>query len=206
MSPLQRGDFWGSLRRPPERAVTAATPEPTLAADAFEGANSQGAVEERISELVNTGSDRDEVLRAAVRKLNSPDIHRQLEDLLGEFEPLLENNPRAMKRLVNAYGIERDRLLRESILPTPADRRQLVLFIILRLRWPQLAEYLLKYPDEAKWFADGQPEADHPFHELTRDRDVRRLFDGTVVDVSLDEDVFARYAGRRVEQPPSVGA
>jgi hypothetical protein len=51
-----------------------------------------------------------------------------------------------MKRLVNAYGIERGRQIREGATLNDERRQQSVLWTILRLRWPLVAEHLAKDP------------------------------------------------------------
>jgi len=208
MSFEDRRRYWRSLTRPAD-VVSAAEDDRTsrLPDDAFASARTQEQVEERIATLLASAEDDEEVLRAAVRKLNAPEMQAQLEDLLREFAPLLENNPRSMKRLINAYGIERDRLLREQRLPSPEERKRLVLFTILRLRWPRLAAHLLCQSEDAALFAEGAelPEQ-HAFASLLRDPDVRALFNGSVVDVRLDGQLLDRYAGRAPEDVPSIGA
>jgi len=65
------------------------------------------------------------------------------------FDRLLEPNPRAMKRLVNAYGLARDVELIESGAQVSTDTlaiKQLALWTILRLRWPLLAQHLEHHP------------------------------------------------------------
>ncbi|HXE46371.1 MAG TPA: P-loop NTPase fold protein [Conexibacter sp.] len=181
--------------------------DPRLAERLFAQARTHGEVEQRIGELLRAEHGEDRVLRAAVRRLNAPDLQAQLEDLLGPFAPLLENNPRSMKRLVNAYGIERDRLLREGRLPSEEERKQLVLFTILRLRWPRFAEHVLRRPEDIALCGDSErvPEG-HPYGTLLCDRDVCAVFDGSLVDARLDVDSLRRYAGREPLQSPSVGA
>jgi hypothetical protein len=85
---------------------------------------------------------------AAVRRLASPTLQRHLEHTLTPLAGLLEPNPRAMKRLVNAYGVERAVQILEG---HPAEleypRERLALWTILRSRWPLLSDYLAENPD-----------------------------------------------------------
>jgi peptidoglycan hydrolase-like protein with peptidoglycan-binding domain len=84
---------------------------------------------------------------AAVRRLASPRLQRHLEHTLAPLATLLEPNPRAMKRLVNAYGVERAIQIlegRSAELEHPHER--LALWTILKLRWPLLADYLSEHP------------------------------------------------------------
>jgi Arc/MetJ-type ribon-helix-helix transcriptional regulator len=173
--------------------------------EAFAHVRTHTQVDQQINRLVQEGNDRDDVLRAAVRKLNAPSLQAQLEDLLREFAVFLENNPRSMKRLVNAYGIERDRLLREDRLPSTEERKRLVLFTILRLRWPLFAEYLLKHPEDVQLFSQGDPIS-HSYGELFSNQEVRALFDASQVAVRLNADALRRYAGLDTLQQSSVGA
>lgn len=110
---------------------------------------------------------------------------------LAESSPLLENNPRSMKGLMNAYGIERDRYLREGHLLKESERRTLVLLTILRLRWPLLAEHLQEFPEDAALFTAEEDE--HLLRELMLDPIVRRLFDGSEVAERLAGDSFTTF-------------
>ena len=47
------------------------------------------------------------VAGAAINRLTRPEIEKQTEHALQKFAPLLEPNPRAIKRFVNAYGMAR---------------------------------------------------------------------------------------------------
>jgi KAP family P-loop domain/Clp amino terminal domain, pathogenicity island component len=160
-------------------------------------ASTQAEIEDGVGDLLRLGADQEEVLLAAVRRLNAPDMQEQLEKLLSEFAPLLENNPRSMKRLMNAYGIERDRLLRDGYLLTKTERRQLALLTILRLRWPLFAEHLRANPSDVKFCdgATGVPD-EHSYAALFCDPDVRRLFDGSHISERLDPDQLENFPGR----------
>ncbi len=208
MSSEVRRDYWGRLMSAaPTSAQQTVAPDPSLSKE-FDLVRTEQDVERRIKALIKDGAGEEEVRRAAVRRLNAPALQAQLKGLLEEFAPLLENNPRAMKRLVNAYGIERDRLVRERRLLSLTERKQLVLFTILRLRWPLFAERLLEHPDDVALLT-GDSKAtpsDHPFTTLLVDGEVRSLFNGSSVDVKLDADFFRRYSGHEPEPPPSVGA
>jgi ATP-dependent Clp protease ATP-binding subunit ClpA len=208
MSFQARKLYWDKLTSvaPTSSARQTNAPDPSLS-KAFALVRTEQDVEQQIDALVKAGANEEEVRRAAVRRLNAPALQEHLKGLLGEFAPLLENNPRAMKRLVNAYGIERDRLVRENHLPSLEERKQLVLFTILRLRWPLFAEHLLQHPEDVA-LLNGAPHAtrsNHPFATLLEDDEVRALFAGSFVHVKLDADLFRLYSGREPEQPPSVG-
>ncbi len=85
---------------------------------------------------------------AAVRRLASPTLQRHVEHTLTPLAPLLEPNPRAMKRLVNAYGVERAvQILEGCSAKLDHPREQLALWTILKSRWPLLSDYLSEDPD-----------------------------------------------------------
>jgi hypothetical protein len=169
-------------------------------ADAFAGVSTQAEVEEKVGTLIHDdGEDLDDVMVAAVRRMNSPKLDDELEKLLSEFAPLLEKNPRSMKRLMNAYGIERDRLLRNGYFLTREERRQLALLTILWLRWPLFAEHLRKAPGDAR-YCIGQGTAmpqDHPYGGLFEDVEVRRLFDGSHIQERLNESLLSDFPSRQ---------
>ncbi len=142
--------------------------------------------------MLRDGIEEDQ-LTAAVRRLNAPDMQEQLEELLREFAPLIENNPRSMKRLMNAYGIERDRILRDGRLLDIKERRQLVLLTILRLRWPVFADHLRRYPSDIEHCGDADPPVDHPFSKLFVDPEVCRLFDPNSVAERLTAQILATF-------------
>jgi WD40 repeat protein len=86
---------------------------------------------------------RVKVAPAVVAQLAQPRQQRETEHALRKFAPLLDPNPRAMKRFVNAYGIARAlQVVQDSVVA----RDSLALWTILRVRWPALAEYLRSSP------------------------------------------------------------
>ena len=131
------------------------------------------------------GSAQERLIRseqAAVR-LASPELQHAQEHALVPFAPLLESNPRAMKRLVNAYGIQRSmQLLGEGT--TRSDRfaqQETALWTILSMRWPVLGEHLAANSDDVELIGDPPPDGAVP-------QDLRPLF--------TDEDVIAVARGQ----------
>ncbi len=195
MSKTDRERYWAELLRgasePPESDPR---PHRTSSAQALASAHTAAEVEDRIGDILAEGPADEEVLIAAMRRLNAPEMQEQLEKLLLEFAPLLENNPRSMKRLMNAYGIERDRLLREGRLLTKTERRQLALLTILRMRWPLLAEHLRSHPEDFPLCTTaGRLPLDHPFEAVLRDRELRELFGGEVVAEQLRAEFLVEF-------------
>lgn len=197
LSPDDRSSFWSSLTRASPNGSPRAKVDATALSGQLASASSQSEVEEGVGDLLDRGHDADHVFQAAVRRLNAPELEEETDMLLDEFAPLVENNPRSMKRLMNAYGIERDRLLREGYLLSKVERQQLVLLTILRLRWPLLADHLRATPSDVR-FCNGDLPCDdaHPFAKLFRDPGVRRLFDASEVDVRLEAGQLAQFPKR----------
>jgi hypothetical protein len=202
MSSGDRGRYWGSLRRIRRGALHRNTGGSDLG-ETLANASTQAEVQKGVGELLERGHDEDDVLEAAVRRLNAPELERhEGETLLDEFAPLVENNPRSMKRLMNAYGIERDRILRDGHMMTRLERQQLALLTILRLRWPLFADHLRIRPEDVR-FCVGDPPTDdnEPYADLYRDPDLRRLFDGSVVKARLDAELLAHFPRQRPARP-----
>lgn len=206
MSVSSHQRFWGSL--------TGGEPNPSPADGAhdatdedvqgkFAEASTIDEVHATLDQLIGGQEDYDQVARAAVRRLNSDELRLQLEGLLRGFEDRIERNPRAMKRLLNAYGVECDMLVRDGLRPTSQQQRQLALLAILRLRWPLLAEHLLECPNDADLCAYGaSPPDEHPFGSLMQDAAVRELFSG---EPRLDREALERYV-QRDYGPAAVGS
>jgi hypothetical protein len=108
------------------------------------------------SKLTNAPSDpfENQIYREqAVRALASQKVEENTTHFLEKFVDLVEPNPRSMKRLVIVYSIFRDQLiLSGQIELTESLRDQLVIWTIIKLRWPCLADYLAINPDDIKAF------------------------------------------------------
>jgi hypothetical protein len=131
---------------------------------------------------------RDQIrLGAAVRRLANRKLVASTEYFLKPFAPLLEPNPRAMKRLVNAYSVMRDTALLAGVdvLGDIEQREQLALWAIVSVRWPLLEEYLRENPSAvddiyAGRIADGAEALihDEELRKLAASADVKRVFEG----------------------------
>lgn len=83
--------------------------------------------------------------RAAVAKrITSQEALEALEHRLEAFAPVVEPNPRAMKRLVNAYAMHQSTLFLSG---SNTIFNTLVRWTILELRWPMLADFLAARPE-----------------------------------------------------------
>lgn len=150
-------------------------------------------------------------LRAhAARRISSVAGHQANEHRLIRFTPLLEPNPRAMKRLVNAFGIHQATHFLEGRKVGPDA---LARWTILELRWPLLAEYLAEHPEAVGHLASGGTSDNAPaiLRQLSGRPDVAAVVAGSEPPVPpLDEAAIreildlpqpARRAPQRQEKP-----
>lgn len=82
--------------------------------------------------------------RAAIVEASyAPEQQKTLEHRLRDFAAMIEPNPRAMKRLVNAVAINRTRAVLEG---RDVDLATLARWSILEMRWPRVAAQLIDEP------------------------------------------------------------
>lgn len=119
------------------------------------------------------GQTDDPALRRAVAaeaaiRVSSPEFAKGLESRYAKYGPLLDRNPRSIKRLVNKLAINQSVMLLEEreIVPGPLAR-----WTILELRWPQLAECLIQDPD----LLNGDHLPHEHLQDLWQDRDFREV-------------------------------
>jgi len=144
---------------------------------------------------VSRSRDKTEIEQRAIReqaaiRLASPEVIERTEHNLKPFADLLELNPRAMKRLVNAYSVNRVTALLSRV---DVELEHLALWTILSLRWPSLAEYLVEYPEAIyrvgqAGIVDG--EARDELKHLMSDPDVVRVVSGGASGMRLNADVI----------------
>ena len=136
----------------------------------------------------------------ALDLLNAEHVERQTEaHVLDKFGTLLEPNPRAIKRLVIAYGIERSvRTLEGSVVP----RDTLVLWTILSTRWPGLGEYLTDRPEAVDCLEKGAVPSDVPpeLEPLFKSEAVKEVVNFQSGG-PLTKELVAECSGVRLEQP-----
>lgn len=176
--------------------------------DARDRVQQMASEEDALAELRRDDLDPvyEQALReAVVVRLAAPDVEAQVQHTLRPFASLLEPNPRAMKRLVNAYGVQRmvDILRGESTEP-----RKLALWTIVVMRWPRLAKYLERNPEMVAHVGSEALPEDKIDNELVklvelfRDEEVRRVIhgegdEGPLVEAPLDEEDIRGLTGLR---------
>lgn len=142
------------------------------------GTHTEGEILEEVQRhRDDTPSFRFALLGQAVKQMAQPDVVERLEHALSPFADLLDPNPRAMKRFVNAFGVERSLRTMEQRWPT---LEQLARWTILLLRWPGLATVLRTDPDAVALV--GTPvrgAAPDDVRRLFTDPDVIRVIKGS---------------------------
>jgi len=140
---------------------------------------------------------------AAVRMSRKTSEEEEIEHQLSAFVPLLEPNPRAMKRMVNAYGVRRAiDLLAGRHTPTPVLAR----WTIMELRWPLLAEQLSLHPEQVAWIRSGKPPPKgiaEPLASLHTDPGVRKVVAGRGYGKSLTVEAIRACTGLHPADPTS---
>jgi hypothetical protein len=107
------------------------------AAEKVEGKTSIEALQAVIDKA--PAAEQPALRAAAAVQITRPDAAQAVEHRLQRFAPLLEPNPRAMKRLVNAVGMAQARCFLEA---RTVSLDTLARWTLIELRWPLLAEYL----------------------------------------------------------------
>ncbi|HZI19704.1 MAG TPA: P-loop NTPase fold protein [Pyrinomonadaceae bacterium] len=181
------------------------------AAADFEEARTESEVFELLREPASVGADplREHVrMGAAVRRLASHEMDASAEQFLQRFAPLLEPNPRAMKRLVNAYTVLRDAALLAGVdvLGDLDVRKQLALWAIVSLRWPMLEEYLEQHPEEIDLIREGRyaESGGEALKHLMASPEVGAVFRGDHVGVGLRSETVRSIIGVGAAEPPGA--
>jgi KAP family P-loop domain len=171
----------------------------------------RGALREEPSDPIHKQARR----VAAVRRLAEADLEITTEHTIKNFAHLTEPNPRALKRLLIAYRLERALRILESHEATTLDHAsdKLILWTIVRLRWPLLADYLARYPDRiASIRAEQAPPdlEDTALGALFSDPEVKKVAVGDGTAAGLDQEAIRSLGGRGdtrlPARPPSKAA
>jgi KAP family P-loop domain len=149
--------------------------------------------EERTDDFVKKQALKEEAVIELAKKERKP----VTEQFLKPYAKFLESNPRAMKRLVNAYSLARDIRILEEL---KIEREKLALWTIVTMRWPLLAGYLEEDCTRVKPIVGvkpiiGEENLDGPginedIKKLLIDKDVIDVIKGDGVGGPLDEDAI----------------
>jgi hypothetical protein len=144
-----------------------------------------------------------EVLAAdAARALASPSTRVRTEHALRKFLPLLNPNPRNIKKFLNTYSVLRSvRVLESNTVPSDA----LALWTIIRVRWPALADHLEAHPEairgvvEPLWADECLPKS---IRDLASDPELRRVVYWRDAGPLTPEDI-RQCSGTADSEPPT---
>jgi hypothetical protein len=195
--------FWGRLLRPGETVDRGVLAAARASADrAFSGLGSEAAIREELQ--ANPGAtplEQQARREAAAIQLASPAVAQEAQHALQPFAGLLDSNPRAMKRLVNAYGMARgiETLGGEDLGGGRAAQQMTALWTILALRWPRLADWLADHPDDIACVGDRAPDdVPEELAPLFTDPEVEAVVagEGEGIEVRLDAAAIGRCGGQ----------
>lgn len=194
LSPELKAAYWDFLlqgENGSEKAVEALRQE---VARELSGVETEGEVFEALG---NAAADADPVRQqirrqVAVERLSGARAERSTEVFLQPFAPLLDPNPRSMKRFVNSYALHRDLAVLAGLdILDVGKRQQLALWNIISLRWPLLEEHLVELA--ANPLAEPSPE----IRTLLDSDPVRAVMEGRGVGTGLDIPTIGLLAGLR---------
>jgi hypothetical protein len=168
LSEKERDAYWAKLIQPAEQPSESRAAEITeQLSKEFEAANSEAAIIE-IVERYRGDPNRSAIAASkGFQRMHAASLVREREHFLSGYAHLIEANPRAMKRLLNAYGFRRGFDIQS---PIRSDPDALVRWTILENRWPILADYL-----EGR--SGGRGETDI-IKALTKDSEVLKVAEG----------------------------
>jgi hypothetical protein len=132
-------------------------------------------------------------IEEAMARLASPEVVEHTEHVLEDFGDLLEPNPRAMKRFVNAYRVNRalDMTMRRS-----TASELLARWTIVSLRWPTLAHYLAHNPDKVADLVDNKATAaPEEIQALGKRSDVQNVIGKNEEGLILNKTAVEALAG-----------
>jgi KAP family P-loop domain len=134
------------------------------------------------------------VREEVIKKLSMPDQDKKTEHFLQQFIHLLEPNPRAMKRLLNAYSVEQSVAILSNM---DLSENEIALWTILKLRFPVLADFLLENPEVIEHFQNDKIKAgtklveNETINRFFFNAEIRSVCKGTN-EVQLSKDMISR--------------
>jgi hypothetical protein len=141
--------YLGTLTGPGIKSGEVSEAAKSEARSALAGATTEAQIQETVKSVEGDPERLRAYREEAAIKITTPPLAAATENRLQPLLPLMEANPRAMKRLVNEVAIAQARGLLEgrSVLPEARAR-----WAMITQRWPQFAEYLADRPEAiAAW-------------------------------------------------------
>ena len=141
----------------------------------------------------------------AIVRLAAPELSDSIENhTLAPFAPLLNPNPRSMKRLVNTYSANR---ALSTLVYIDIPQKELAFWTILSMRWPNLARHLEAYPGHINYIIeydeDGMKklldsELDYALVKLFRDTHVVKFVTENGLQIELNPEIIRKCAMLRM--------
>jgi hypothetical protein len=182
-------------------------PAEGAAVERFKSLATEEEILDELSAAQSAGEEEQHAVReAAARRLASQELGQYTEHWLTRFAHLLEPNPRSIKRLLNAYRPALILRVLEGRLETSPERDAFVLWLIVTLRWPLLADYIAERPSAADEILDGseevlKDEARPYLAQLLRNETVKSVLRGGGVGAPLDTRAVARLLAEPAASP-----
>lgn len=140
LNEVERNRFWEELIK--SNLPLAPKVEQELVEEAtreIENARTESQIIEVVDRYRNDPGVAPIVAAKAFRQMQAAPVEKERQHFLNKYAGLIEPNPRAMKRLLNAYGFRRGFDIQSR---HRSDPDALVRWTILENRWPILADYL----------------------------------------------------------------
>lgn len=161
----ERNRYWEELiwSRPPSETAAQADRIATATRE-LQAANTEAKLIEVVDRYRDDPGVAGVIGAQAFRQMQSAPLEKERQHFLSSYADLIEPNPRAMKRLLNAYGFRRGFDIQSR---RRSDPDALVRWTILENRWPILADYL-----------EGRSSGTDIVKALTKDKEVLRVANG----------------------------
>ena len=152
--PQLRVQFWNGLLHPAATASAPALSESDANAKAVTAVAGARTLEElQAAAKAESNPIVQQAIRAeGARKLAGEEVRSETEHRLQRFGALIEANPRAMKRLANAVGMNLARAQIEG--RDEVSFEGVARWTIIELRWPLLADWLAENPNRISGLTD----------------------------------------------------
>jgi hypothetical protein len=128
---------------------------------------------------------RELVAADALTKMSEAELTTDVEHALEPYALMLNANPRSMKRYINCYTVARAARTLEG---NPVETDALALWVLLQIRWPQLADYLQTSPDAISKIVQGKhpSELPDPLHRLVVSPDLTNVLKAAPIPLTPD--------------------
>jgi hypothetical protein len=198
-----RSAYWKSLLRDKGESAADADEQRKKAEERalneVRSAFTQEELQAKISEVSDDPVAEAAMRAAAAKQITSTQATEKAEHRLRAFGHLLEANPRAMKRLVNAYGLHQATHFLEGRDVSPDA---LAIWTIIELRWPLMSDLLAARPALITTIQDddnslSRANVPDDLKPLFADDELKRVvrFQHSSPDLPLSEEAILRIVG-----------